>query len=145
MMHTVQLAIADPVYRASLREALLRTGPWQVESIEVLDPSAQCVLVMDEESLDRIGLPLPYPERVVLLTGKDPQKLAQAWEAGIVSVVSACDPPGTVLLAIMAAALRVPKLQPAGTLSGFSPSHRASCAPISPHAHPAGAKRCKTQ
>lgn len=144
-MHTVQLAIADPVYRASLCEALLHTGPWQVESVEAPDPSARCVLVLDEESLERVGLPLPYPERVVLITGKDPERLSHAWDAGIVSLVSACDPPSTVLLAIMAAALRVPKPQPAAVLSGISPNRQAACAPISPHARLAGAKRCKTQ
>jgi hypothetical protein len=145
MMQTVHLAIADPVYRASLREALLRTGPWQVESVEAPDPRERCVLVLDEESLDRVDLPLLYPERVVLITSKDPEKLSHAWEAGIVSLVSAHDPPNTILLAIMAAALRVPKPQPAATFSGISPSRQASAASISPHARLSGSKRCKTQ
>ena len=62
------------------------------------------------------------PERVVLITRKDPQLLAQAWEAGIVSVVSAEDPINTVLLAIMAAALRVAKSHGAAATGAISPS-----------------------
>jgi hypothetical protein len=48
----------------------------------------------------------------VLISHKEPEDseiLAQVWEAGIVSVVSEEDPLNTVLLAIMAAALRVEK------------------------------------
>ena len=64
-------------------------------------------MVLDEEAFERLPLPLSNPERVVLITrreAQDPQLLAQAWEAGIVSVVSEEDPLSTVLLAIMAAA-----------------------------------------
>jgi len=144
-MQTVQIAIVNSVYRAALREALVRTGPWHVKSVEAPDPSERCVLVLDEESLNRVVLPLPYPERVVLITGKEPETLAHAWDAGIVSLVSASDPPSTVLLAIMAAALRVPKVQPAGSFSGLSPMDRSSCGSISPRAQLSGAKRSKTR
>ena len=144
-MNTVQLAIVDSAYEAALREALVHSGPWHVESVEVPDPGERCVLVMDEESLSRMRLPLPYPERVVLITQRDPETLSHAWDAGIVSLVSANDPPSTVLLAIMAAALRVPKAQPAATLSGISPSKPSSPAPLSPDSRFSGAKRCKTQ
>ena len=72
---------------------------------------------------NRLPLPLAHPERVVLITRKDPQHLSRAWDAGIVSVVSVDDAPSTVLLAIMAAALRIPKAQAApGSASGISPS-----------------------
>ncbi len=145
MMHTVQLAIVDSAYEAALREALVHSGPWQVECVEAPHPGEMCVLVVDEESLSRMPLPLPYPERVVLITRKDPENLSHAWDMGIVSLVSANDPPSTVLLAIMAAALRLPKPQPAATLGGFSPNKSASTAPISPDTRLAGAKRCKTQ
>ncbi len=144
-MQIIQLAISDSAYEAALREALARSGPWHVECVATPKPAERCVLVMDEVFLNRVSLPLPFPERVVLLTRKDPANLSHAWEAGIVSLVSPDDPPGTVLLAIMAAALRVPKPHPAASLGGISPSKPASVAPISPETPLAGAKRCKIQ
>lgn len=145
-MHTVQLALVDPGYQAALREALLRSGPWHVESVNPPDLSERGVLVVDEDWLSRTPLPLPYPQRIVLITHTgDPQILEQAWEAGIVSVVAANDPPSTVLLAIMAAALRVPRLHPEAVLSGISPSQPPGAAPISPSHHFSPSKRCKTQ
>jgi hypothetical protein len=144
-MQTVQLAIMDSAYEIALRDALVRSGPWHVESVELPRPGERCVLVMDELCLSRVSLPLPYPERIVLLTRKDPANLSHAWEAGIVSLVSPDDPPSTVLLAIMAAALRVPKSQPAVAPGGISPNKPVSTAPISPEAPLVGAKRHKTQ
>ncbi|HTT60477.1 MAG TPA: hypothetical protein VMG35_01500 [Bryobacteraceae bacterium] len=143
-MQTVQLAITDSVYRAALRDALVRSGPWHVECVDAPGPGDKCVLVMDEVCLNRVPLPLPYPERVVLLTRKDPANLSHAWEAGIVSLVSPDDPPNTVLLAIMAAALRVPKPQTAAVLGGISPNKPSCSAPISPEPPLVGAKRYKT-
>jgi hypothetical protein len=144
-MQTVQLAIADAVYHAALRDALVHSGPWHVESVETPKPGERCVLVMDETCLSRVPLPLPYPERVVLLTRMDPANLSQAWDAGISSLVSPDDPLGTVLLAIMAAALRVPQSQTAAPLAGFSPSKPESSAPISPEPVFTNSKRYKTQ
>jgi hypothetical protein len=69
-------------------------------------------MVLDEQAFARLPLPLSNPGQIVLIAHKDRQAsqfLAQAWEAGIVSVVSEEDPLSTVLLAIMAAALRVAK------------------------------------
>ncbi len=149
-MQTIQLAINDPALECGLREALVRSGPWLVES--VARPGAaersvlvgeRCVLVMDEETFNFLSLPLPYPERIVLVTRQDPANLSHAWEAGIVSVVSPDDAPNTILLAIMAAALRVPKPQTASTFGGISPSKLAEAAPISPATSLASAKRYK--
>jgi hypothetical protein len=136
-MQTVQLAITDSEYEAALREALVRSGPWRVEHVEASRTADRCVLVMDEACLNRLSLPLPFPERIVLLTRKDPANLSQAWEAGILSLISPHDPPSTVLLAIMAAALRVPKPLAATSLGGISPKKAVSTAPISPKG-PAG-------
>ena len=144
-MQKIQLAIADSAYEAALREALVRSGPWHVESVETPQPAEKCVLVMDEVRLNQVPLPLPFPERVVLLTRKDPANLSHAWDAGIVSLVSPDDPPGTILLAIMAAALRVPKPLAAASLGGISPNKPAIAAPISPGFPIVGAKRYKTQ
>src|SRR5215813_1986439 len=116
-MQSVQFALEDAAYSSALREALVRCGPWHVERVEDPDPSQMCVVVMDEDAFNRSLLPLSHPERVVLITRKDPQHLSRAWDAGIVSVVSVDDAPNTVLLAIMAAALRLPKAQAAPAIS----------------------------
>ena len=141
-MQTVQLAITDGRYETSVREALARSCAWHIESVGVREAAQDTVLVLDEAGLERLALPLANPERVVLITRKDPQKLAEAWEAGIVSVVSDTDPLSTVLLAIMAAALRVAK---SSNLSGISPSHHSISAPIAPQNQTSGSKRSKLQ
>ena len=144
-MQTVQFALADAVYAAVLRDALLHTGPWYVVPVADPDPSQKCVVVIDEDAFSRLPLPVPHPERVVLITRKDPQHLSRAWDAGIVSVVSVDDAPNTVLLAIMAAALRVPKAQAATVpTSGISPTRQMTPAPIPPEIHNSGPKRCKS-
>ena len=144
-MQSVQFALADAVYSSALREALVRSGPWHVVRVEDPEPSQMCVIVMDEDAFNRLLLPLSHPERVVLITRKDPQHLSRAWDAGIVSVVSVDDAPNTVLLAIMAAALRVPKAQAApAASSGISPNRPICPAPISPETDLLGPKRCKS-
>jgi DNA-binding NarL/FixJ family response regulator len=145
MMQTVQLSISDTAFAATVREALARTCAWHVESVDRADPSRQSVLVLDETALARLPLPLSNPERVVLITHQDPPLLAQAWEAGVVSVVSEEDPISTVLLAIMAAALRISK-DPDGALSsGISPNRSAGPASLPPQNRISGSKRCKIQ
>jgi hypothetical protein len=145
MMQTVQLSIADAVYATAVREALSRSGPWHMDTVERPDLEQKSVVVLDETAFHRLPLPLPHPERVVLITHKDPQLLAQAWDAGIVSVVSEDDSINTVLLAIMAAALRVALPHAAASSSGISPNAIPDVAPIAPHSRTAPPKRCKTQ
>lgn len=146
MMQTVQLAISDAAYSAAVREALCRSCAWHVESVTRPDPSQSCVLVLDEPAFERLPLPLANPERVVLITRTDThQMMGQAWEAGIVSVVSADDPMNTVLLAIMAAALRVAKARAAAAPSGISPTSSSDSAQISPRTRFSGPKHCKIQ
>jgi hypothetical protein len=100
---------------------------------------------MDEEALARTPLPLPCPERVVLISRKDPNRLAQAWDAGIVSVVSDQDAPNTVLLAIMAASLRVPRAKESA-VAGENPAGGAGEAGLmGPHSTHSGPKRMKSQ
>ncbi len=108
-MDTVQLAIADAPYAAALRELLERSGTRKVQYVDVPDPNLEGVIVVDSEGLDRLPLPLPKPERVVLITRNDPQHLSRAWNAGVRSVVFCDDPLNTAVLAIMAAGLRLPK------------------------------------
>ena len=145
MMQTVQLSISDGPYQASVREALARTCAWHVECVTRPDPSERCVLVLDEAAFERLPLPLSNPERIVLISRKNPQLLAEAWEAGIVSVVSDTDPLNTVLLAIMAAALRAAKTHSALAASGISPNPSSDPAPLAPSNRICGSKRCKTQ
>lgn len=145
MMRTVQLAVADAVYSATLRDALARSGPWHVESVDRPDPSQRCVLVMDQANFARLPLPLAHPERVVLISRQDPQLLAQAWDAGIVSVASVEDSLATVLLAIMAASLRVAKSHEPSAAGEISPSGEILPARISPTDQSSRSKRCRTQ
>jgi hypothetical protein len=146
MMQTVQMAISDGAYLAAVRDALSHSCAWHVEPVESPDLSQHSVLVLDEAAFERLALPLSNPERVVLITRKDThQMMAQAWEAGIVSVVSADDPINTVLLAIMAAALRVAKFHSVAAPGGISPTVASGSAQISPHNRISGSKRCKIQ
>jgi hypothetical protein len=142
-MRTVQLSLADAGYAAALREALTRTGPWHVEMVDRPDPALPCVLVLDESSFQRLPLPLINPERVVLISQQDPQLLARAWDASIVSVLSTQDSLPTVLLAIMAAALRIGKpVSGSGVNSPKSPQGPASITPDNPTSRP---RRCQSR
>jgi hypothetical protein len=134
MMQSVQLSIADNEFANAVREALSRSCAWHVEAVEQPDLSRQGVMVLDEEAFARLPLPLPNPGRVVLLAHKEPQafQLAQAWEAGIVSVVSEEDPINTVLLAIMAAGLRVEKPSAHSNAGEITPTSTSGPAPIAP-------------
>jgi len=145
MMQTVQLAIADAAYAGAVREALARSCACAVETVARPEPARPCVLVLDEAAFAGLILPVSNPERVVLITRKDTPLLAQAWDAGIVSVVSDEDPIGTVMLAIMAASLRVAKSCGGSALSGISPNPGAAPAAISPDNRTSGSKRCKIQ
>jgi len=133
MLQTVQLSIGDGRYAAAVREAVARSCAWRVELVDQPDLSRNGVLVLDEASFERLPLPLPNPERIVLIMRKEPGLLAEAWDAGIVSVVSEGDPLNTVLLAIMAAALRVVQFHSGPSPSGISPSVGSKCEPIAPH------------
>ena len=108
-METIQLAISDTAYAAALRGLLVRTGGWNVVTVESPNTRADGVVVVDSNALERLPSEIPNPDRVVLITPNDPHLLSRAWEAGIVSVVFDNDPINTALLAIMAARLRVPK------------------------------------
>jgi hypothetical protein len=141
MMQTVQFAIADGMYAAALREALCRSCAWHVEAVGRPDPSQHCVMVLDQSALERLPLPLSNPERIVLITHRDAQLMAEAWEAGIVSVVSEEDPISTVLLAIMAAGLRVDKSHVYPSPSGISPTAGTASAPLAPEPRYSGSKR----
>jgi hypothetical protein len=108
-METVQLSIHEAPYAAALREQLERGGTREVRCVAVPDPGQDGVIVVDAEGLESLALPLANPERIVLITRNDPDRLSQAWDAGIRSVVFSDDPLSTAVLAILAAELRVPR------------------------------------
>ena len=112
MIQTVQRAIQDSAYRTGLAQALSDAGCWQVVSVSAPDPQSDGVIVVDAQALDRFQGLLAKPERVVLITHKDPQHLARAWDAGVISVVFEDDPIGTAMLAVMSAGLRAPHERP---------------------------------
>jgi hypothetical protein len=142
MMQTVQLSLGDSRFAATIREALAHNCAWRLESVVVPDFSQECVVVLDEAAFARLPLPLSNPERVVLITRKDPEMMAEAWDAGIVSVVSDADPISTVLLAIMAAGLRVVK---SSSARAISPNPNAISASVAPPNRISAPKRCKIQ
>jgi hypothetical protein len=125
-MQTVQLAIHDPAYRAALETALFQAGSWQVLAVVAPDPGRDGVIVLDAPTLDQYAAPLDTPERVVLVTHKDPEHLAQAWDAGIVSVVFDDEPIATAMLAIMSASLRAPHHREGGSAGGEATASQRS-------------------
>ncbi len=110
-MDTVQLSIHDAPYAAALRQLLEQNGLRRIRTVESPDPAQEGVIVVDCKALNLLELPLENPERVVLITRNEPRHLAQAWNAGIRSVVFCEDPLDTAVLAILAAELRVPKTE----------------------------------
>jgi DNA-binding NarL/FixJ family response regulator len=125
-METVQLTIRDARYAAALQELLERSGSLEVRRVEAPDPGQGGVMVVDWEGLDRLPSALVHPERVVLITRNDPQRLAQAWNAGIRAVVFHEDPLSTAVLAIMAAELRAAKPEPHAAGSAGPPAAAGS-------------------
>lgn len=145
-MATVHLSIVDTIYAEDLRAALLRSGPWQVEFVDRPRPGDETsVLVLDESSFAKFSEGIANPKRVVLIIRQDPELLARAWEAGIVSVVSNDAPPATVLLAIMAASLRMVKRQGRPLAGVISPNASVPPAQLSPDNPISRSKRCKTR
>jgi len=122
-METLQLTIHDASYASALRELLERTGGREILCVDAPDPVQDGVIVVDSAALGRLPRPLTHPERVVLVTCNDPKHLAEAWNAGIRSVVFNEDPLSTAVLAIMAAELRTPRSDPRwGVPPGAAPS-----------------------
>lgn len=106
-MYTVQLAVGNAPYGAVLSDLLAHAESCRVTEVERPDWRQPGVLVVSEKTLDLLPTPLDRPERVVLITPNEAKRLERAWQAGIRCVVFDSDPPRTMALAIMAAALRV--------------------------------------
>lgn len=116
MPETVQLAISDATFRDALMHMLSDSDGSDVVCVDDPDPARNGVLVVDPEHLNRLALPLPRPERVVVVTGDTPgnmeDTLDHAWKAGVHSVVSSKEPVGTAVLAVQSARLRLAKQLP---------------------------------
>jgi hypothetical protein len=144
MMQTVQISLGDAGYASTIQEALCRSCACHVETVDLPDPARCGVLVVDEQTFSRLPLPLPNPERVVLITHCQPEFFEQAWDAGLVRVLSRQDPLDTILLAIMAANLRVARADIRRGISGKSPMRGRGGASVSPIGSGSNKKRCKT-
>jgi len=133
-MYTVQLAVENAPYGATLCDLLARMESCHVMAVDKPDPQQSAVLVVNEKTLDYLPMPIDRPERVVLITPKDPKRLARAWEAGIRCVVFDSDPPRTMALAVMGAALRVRTPNLPATPPGLpQPSPRGTTGPLKTH------------
>jgi hypothetical protein len=110
-MKTVQVAIRDAGCAESICNVLRREGRHTVLVVDQPDLSLEGVIVLDCEHLERVGIAAEQPDRFVLITRKDPDRLARIWNAGIRHVVFEDDSPNTVQLAVSAAELR--QLRPA--------------------------------
>ncbi|SRR5579871_1140625 len=106
-MYHVQLAVGNAPYGIALSELLEHTESCSVTPVDRPDPGDPGVMVVNEKTLETLPTPIDRPERVVLITPNDARRLERAWQAGIRSVVFDSDPPRTMALAVMAAALRV--------------------------------------
>jgi hypothetical protein len=106
-MYNVQLALGNAPYAAVLYDLLTTTESCKVSKVERPDERQPGVLVVNPDTMDCMPMPLDRPERVVLITPNDEKRLERAWQAGIRCVVFDSDPPRTMALAVMAAALRV--------------------------------------
>jgi hypothetical protein len=104
-MKTVQLAIRDAACAQTICSVLRREGRHTVLVVDQPDLALDGVIVLDSEHLESINM-AAEPGRFVLVTRKDPDKLAWIWNAGIRHVVFEDDSPNTVQLAISAAELR---------------------------------------
>jgi len=106
-MYTVQLAVGNAPYGALLSDLLKHTESCSVTAVDKPDPRQPGVMVLNEKTLDSLPSPIERPERIVLITPNEARRLERAWQAGIRCVVFDSDPPRTMALAVMAAALRV--------------------------------------
>lgn len=108
-MTTVQVAIRDTEYAQTICSLLRREGRYSILVVDEPDLKLEGVVVLDCEHLEALALSGEAPERFVLVTRKDPEKLARLWNAGIRHVVFQEDSPSTAQLAVSAAELRQPR------------------------------------
>jgi hypothetical protein len=123
-MYTVQLAVGNAPYGAVLSDLLTHTETCSVTAVEKPDPRQPGVMVVNEKTLDCLASPIERPERIALITPNEARRLERAWQAGIRCVVFDSDPPRTMALAVMAAALRVRTPDGADQAASITPTSR---------------------
>lgn len=109
-MQTIQLVLSDASYARRLKQLLADNGNWPVTIKEAPSFGKGGVVVLDDKVLSGLASPPDFPDRVVLITHNEPSILSHAWDLGIRSVVYESDTSSTLLLAIMSAWLRLPKV-----------------------------------
>jgi hypothetical protein len=137
-MQTIQLVLSDHTFAKRLKQLLAENGNWPVVIKDTPSFHKGGVVVLDDTVLAGLGAPPEFPERVVLVTRNEPQLLARAWEMGIRSVLYDTDAPNTVLLAVMAAYLRLPRtpqMPQRRVLSPSAPSGLLNIDPLSRTTH----------
>lgn len=123
-MYNVQLAVGNAPYGAVLSDLLTHTETCSVTAVDRPDPKQPGVMVLNEKTLDSLPTPIERPERIVLITPNEARRLERAWQAGIRCVVFDSDPPRTMALAVMAAALRVRTPNPPDRPASIPPASR---------------------
>jgi hypothetical protein len=111
-MTTIQLAIPDSEYAQSLRNSLLRDGVHRVYLVDQPDMRIDGVVVIDGNKLDNLAPCWEQAERLVVITRDGSDSLSRLWNAGIRHVVFERDSPNIAQLAVIAAELRLPMLDP---------------------------------
>lgn len=142
-MKTIQLALHDSEYTQSLRSLLLRDGTHRVYVVDQPDLRLDGVVVIDGNCSENLAFLDGEPDRFVIITRKGSDHLARIWDAGVRHVVFEGDSPSTAHLAIIAAEMRLPRVDGrASRVSGAGPyydGHRTVSHPklpiIDPPAH----------
>jgi hypothetical protein len=101
LMPMIQLLVHTESYAKDLCALLSREG-CDVVRCAAPDFTHDGAIVADRRALDRHPALLEHPERVVLIAPNDSKFLSLLWQHNMRSVVFDTDPPGTVLLAILA-------------------------------------------
>jgi hypothetical protein len=135
-MQTIQLVLTDNAFANRVKQLLAENGNWPVAIQEVPSFDRGGVVVLDDTVLAGLAAPPDFPDRVVLVTRNVPELLAHAWELGIRSVVYDTDAPSTVILAVMAAYLRLPRTPEMPQRRVLSPTAPSSLLTIDPSSSP---------
>jgi hypothetical protein len=117
-MKTIQLALQNSEYAESLRSLLLRDGTHRVYLVDCPDLRLDGVIVIDGNRTENFAMLDGEPERFVVITRKGSDHLARIWDAGVRHVVFEGDSPGTAHLAIIAAEMRLPRMDARSRVSG---------------------------
>ena len=120
-MDTVQLSLHNIALAGRLEKELQQLTDYRVLSVKSPDLNGKGLVILDEESLDALSLPLAEPERFLLVTRNEGPRLKRAWEQGILSVVFEHDPVRTICLAAQAAILRMQNPQRTAARCAISP------------------------